>query len=40
LQWLPGIRTYTHVHSVNPVSADNLQLDIEHVNKLDNTKHI
>jgi hypothetical protein len=35
-----SIHTYTHIHSINPVSARNLQLDIEHVNKLDNTKHI
>ena len=26
--------------SINPVSASDLQLDIEHVNKLDNTEHI
>ena len=25
--------TYTHIHSINPVSASNMQLDIEHVNK-------
>ena len=31
--------THTHIHSINPISASNLQLDIEHVNKLDNTKH-
>jgi len=34
------IHTYTHIHSINPVSASDLQLDIEHVNKLDNTEHI
>ena len=36
-----GVRnTYTHIHSINPVSASDLQLDIEHVNKLDNTECI
>ena len=34
------IHTYTYIHSINPVSASDLQLDIEHVNKLDNTEHI
>jgi len=34
------IHTYTHIHSINPVSASDLQLDIERVNKLDNTEHI
>jgi len=32
--------TYIHIHSINPVSASDLQLDIEHVNKLDNREHI
>ena len=31
---------HTHIHSINPVSASDLQLDIEHVNKLDNTEHV
>ena len=35
-----NIHTYTHIHSINPVSASDLQLDVEHVNKLDNTEHI
>jgi hypothetical protein len=34
------LHTYTHIHSIDPVSAGNLQLDIEHVNKLGNTEHI
>jgi hypothetical protein len=33
------VHTYIHIHSINPVSAENLQLDIEHVFRLDNTRH-
>ena len=38
--WVIHMYTYTHIHSINPVSASDLQLDIEHVNKLDNTEHV